>query len=128
MITGKGIAGALAPFVPVLVGIVLKFCLLDQPKTDIMTHFKMTYISSIWIDFIITAYISGIAWFLVRKLIDARSVVVLLIVPLVCFVICVALTLGLAKAGVANEFLTLYLPALIAAFSVAASGNALAVG
>jgi hypothetical protein len=126
MISTKGVAGALGPFVPVLIGIVLKFSLFDKLTTDLPTHFKTTYLTGIWIDFIVTAYISSIAWFLTRKKIDTKSVIVLLVVPLVCFVACVLLTLGMAKAG-AGEFWTLYLPALIAALSVAMAGNALAV-
>jgi len=126
MFTVKGVLGALGPFVPVIVGIILKFSLLDKPTTDLPTHFKVNYLSGIWIDFIVTAYISGIAWFLTRQKIDTKSGIFLLVIPLVCFVICILFTFGMAKAGF-GEFWTLYMPAMIAAVSVAMSGNALAV-
>jgi len=126
MISAKGVLGALGPFVPLLVGIVLKFSLIDKPTTDLPTHFKTAYLSGIWIDFIVTAYVSALAWFLTRQKIDTKSVIVLLVLPLVCFVCCVLLTLGMAKFGV-GEFWTLYLPALLAALSLAMAGNALAV-
>lgn len=119
-------AGALAPFAPVLIGIILKFSLIDHPTGDLGTHFKATYVSRIWIDFIVTAYISGIAWFLTRQRVDTSILAVLIIVPLICFVICVLLTLGFVKAGIQNELLTLYLPAFVAAVSVSVAGNALA--
>ena len=51
----------------------------------------------------------------------------LLIVPLICFVICAGLTLGLPKVGVASEFWILWTPALVGAISLALAGNALAV-
>lgn len=127
MITGKGLVGAVGPFVPVLVGIILKFSLLDKPTTDLPTHFKQTYLTGLWLDFIVTAYISGVAWLLTTKDHDRRLVILLFVVPAVCFVICVLLTLGFSKAGVTSEFLTLYLPAIVAAISVGLAGNALAV-
>jgi hypothetical protein len=126
MFSGKGLVGALAPFVPVIIGIILKFSLLDKPTGDLLTHFKTNYLSGIWIDFIVTAYISSLAWFLSRKNIDSQSVVVLLVVPAGCFVICILMTLGMAKAGF-GEFWTLYMPAYIAAISLAMTGNAIAV-
>jgi hypothetical protein len=127
MITRRGAYGALGPFLPVLIGVVLKFSLVDQPGTDIAAHFKTIYLSKMWIDFIVTAYISGIAWFLTRQRIDGKSAIALLILPLVCFVVCVGLKMGLVKFGIENEFLTIYLPVLVAAISVAVAGNALAV-
>lgn len=131
--TARGFWGALSPFIPVLVGIILKFSLLDKPTTDLPTHFKTTYLSGIWIDFVVTAYIASLAWLLTRREAngklkgDGSLGVILFTSPAICFVVCVMLTLGFAKAGISNEFLTLYLPAAIAAISVAISGNALAV-
>ena len=127
-VTQKGVLGAVGPFVPVVVGIILKFSLLDKPTTDLATHFKTTYVAGIWIDFIVTAYISGIAWLLTRKPgapAEPKLIILLLVAPLVAFVFCVLLALGSPKAGF-GEFFSLYLPALIAAFSVALAGNALA--
>ena len=66
----KGLLGAAGPFVPVIVGIALKFSLYDKVTTDLATHFKTTYVTAIWIDFIVTACISGIAWLLTRKSAD----------------------------------------------------------
>jgi hypothetical protein len=116
--TLKGFAGAIGPFVPLAVGIMLKFSLFDKPTTDLATFFKHQYITGIWIDFIVTAYISGVAWLLTRKkgdVVDPNLVVVLLVLPLICSVFCMLFSLGLPKAGF-GEFFTLYLPALIAAF------------
>ncbi len=127
MFTGKGVLGAIGPFVPVLVGIILKFSLLDKPPADLATHFKQTYLTGLWLDFIVTAYISGVVWLLTKKNHDHYLVILLFVVPAICFVVCILLTLGFAKAGVESEFLTLYLPAIIAAISVGLAGNALAV-
>ena len=126
MMTPRGTLGAISPFIPVLFGIILKFSLFDKPPDDLSTHLKTTYRTGIWIDFIVTAYVAGLAWLLSRRRHEGRLAVILFVVPLVCFVICVLLTLGLTKAGVKNELLTLYLPAVIAAVSVALAGNALA--
>lgn len=126
--TRRGIVGAFAPFIPLIIGIMLKFSLFDKPTTDLATHFKATYLTGIWIDFVITAYISGIAWLLTRKPgepVEATLVIVVLVAPLVSFVLCVLLAFGMPKAGF-GEFFTLYLPALIAALSVALAGNTLA--
>jgi hypothetical protein len=126
--TLKGMGGAILPFVPVFIGIALKFSLYDKPTTDLATHFKTTYVTGIWIDFIVTAYISGIAWLLTLKptvAVDHVLIIVLLVAPLVAFVFCVLLAFGSPKAGF-GEFFSLYLPALIAALSVALAGNALA--
>ena len=124
--TKQGIIGSLAPFIPVLIGIALKFSLFDHPANDIVTHFKTNYVDTIWIDFIVTALVAGIAWFLTRRRIDEPAVIILIVFPIVAFVICVVLKLGLTKAGVVNDYLTLYLPALIGGLCVAAAGNALA--
>ena len=127
MLTSKGFIGAIGPFVPVLVGMILKFSLLDAPTTDLLTHFKQTYLTGLWLDFIVTAYISGVAWLLTTKNHDRRMVLLLFVVPAACFVICILLTLGFAKAGVKSEFFTLYLPSIVAATSVGLAGNAIAV-
>jgi hypothetical protein len=124
----KGFLGAIGPFLPVGVGIALKFSLIDKPTSPLADFFKTTYINGIWIDFIVTAYISGIAWLLTRKPDkppETSLIFVLLIAPLVAFVICVSLAFGSPKAGF-GEFFSLYMPALIAGLSVALAGNALA--
>jgi hypothetical protein len=126
--TRKGLAGAVGPFLPVIVGIALKFALYDPTPKDLATFFKEHYVTGIWIDFIVTAYISGVAWLLTRKAtepFDTGLAGVLLVLPIVCLVFCVLLAFGSPKVGF-GEFFTLWFPATIAAMSVAIAGNALA--
>jgi hypothetical protein len=127
MFTLRGFAGALSPFVPVLIGVILRFSFLDQVSGDVMSHFKASYVFGIWIDFVVTAYVAGIAWFWIKRSTDGPAIFYLLIVPLICFVICAGMTSGLPKAGITSEFWTLWTPALIGALSVALAGNRLAV-
>jgi hypothetical protein len=127
MVTWRGFGGAVSPFVPVLIGMILKFSLLDKPPDDVILHFESQYVVGIWIDFIATAYIAGVAWFWVRRKAGGSAVFFLLIVPLICFVVCAGMALGLPKAGVTSEFWILWAPALVGALSVALAGNALAV-
>jgi hypothetical protein len=55
------------PFVPVIVGISLKFALIDQPGTDVGAYVFNEYVRPAWIEFLVTAYVTGVAAAELRK-------------------------------------------------------------
>lgn len=120
--------GGLLPFVPVLVGIGLKFALIDRLRdgTEVGDHFFETYLRPAWIEFLVTAYVLGFAGLISSTMRTAADLWLLLALPAVCFVLCLLLTLGTAKAGVASDLLQVYLPAAIATVSIATTGGRLA--
>jgi hypothetical protein len=125
--TWKFYLHGLLPFVPVIVGISLKFALVDEPGTDVGAYVFKEYVRPAWIEFLVTAYITGVAAIIARsaggRATDKLDVFVFIAFPAICFVICLVLMAGTAKAGVHNDFLQVYLPASLAAFSLAICGG-----
>ena len=74
MVTWRGLGGALSPFAVVLIGMVLKFSLLDKPPNNVISHLKSSYVEGIWIDFIVTAYVASVAWFWIKRRANAAAV------------------------------------------------------
>ena len=115
------------PFLPLFVGILLKFSLIDEKPVDLVKHFKDNYIDGVWIDLIVTSYITGSAWFISRinnlPKETASIFSYIILYPAICFVACIVLTHGLKNANIEFELLTIYLPAIIGATSIAVSGT-----
>jgi hypothetical protein len=111
------------PFVPVIVGVSLKFALIDQPGAYVFSE----YVRPAWIEFLVTAYVTGVAALLARsaggRTMEKLDIFVFIAFPAICFVICLVLMAGTAKAGVNNDFLQVYLPASLAAISLAICGG-----
>jgi hypothetical protein len=126
--TRKGLFGAVGPFLPVIIGIGLKFSLYDKPTPSLATFFKEHYVTGLWIDFIATAYISGVAWLIARKQTDPLDTALafyVLVMPAGVLLVCLLFAFGAPKVG-GGELFTLWLPAGLAAISVALTGNLLA--
>ena len=115
------------PFVPVIVGISLKFTLIDQPGSDVGFYVFNEYVRPAWIEFLVTAYITGVAAILARSAGGGKTekfdVFVFIAFPAICFVICLVLMAGTAKASIQNDTLQVYLPASLAAVSLAICGG-----
>ena len=115
------------PFVPVIVGISLKFALIDEPGVDVGAYVFNEYMHPAWIEFLVTAYVTGVAALLARsaggRTTEKPDIFVFIAFPAICFVICLVLMAGTAKAGVHSDFLLVYLPASLAAISLAICGG-----
>lgn len=118
--------GAVAPFVPVAVGIGLKFSLLDTITGPVPDFIFNNYIRGLWLDLLVTAAITGVSWYLSGGRSELRAGLVFLVVPLASFVICIVLAVGVPKSGVANPLITVFAPLAAATLSLALSGHAVA--
>ena len=81
------LARGLLPFLPLVVGVGLKFALIDQPLGNLLDHFYEVYLRPAWIEFIVTAFILGATALLSQPVVDKRDVTVYAIVPSACFVL-----------------------------------------
>lgn len=122
----RGLVGAATPFAPVLVGVALKFSLLDSAPASVGDHLLAQYLRSAWLDLLVTATITGVSWFLVERKVHTAAGIVFLATPLACFVLCIIFALGFPKAGVSGLFWTVACPTILGVFSLALCGNALA--
>jgi hypothetical protein len=127
MIDVRHLLHGVLPFVPVVIGVGMKFALIDNPGDDVGRYFFDEYLRPAWIEFLVTAYVMGLATMLSRKQIDkamSRSdIIIYAAVPALCFVICLIMVAGAAKAGLKSDLLQVYLPAALAAASLAVSGG-----
>lgn len=114
---------AALPFVPVILGVALKFALVDTPPADVAKHFFDTYLRPAWIEFLVTAYVMGVAAMLSGKPLNRTDIILFIAVPALCFVACLVLVAGTAKAGIDSPLMQVYIPAVIAAASLGISGG-----
>ncbi|PWV98729.1 hypothetical protein DFR52_10418 [Hoeflea marina] len=119
----RRILGGVLPFVPVLVGAGLTFALIDVVSGDVSTHFFDHCLRPAWIEVVVLAYGTGFVALLSKKQNDDTDIWLLLGVPAVCFVACILLATSGTKAGFENDWLQVYIPALIAAARVATTGG-----
>jgi hypothetical protein len=126
LLSRRGLIGALTPFVPVLVGVGLKFSLLDSAPVSVGDHLLTEYLRSAWLDLLVTATITGVSWFLVERRVDMAAGIVFLAIPLASFVLCIIFSLGFPKAGVDGPMWTVACPTALGVVSLALCGNALA--
>lgn len=127
MIDIRHLLHGMLPFVPVVVGIGMKFALIDNPGEDVAAYFFNEYLRPAWIEFLVTAYVMGLAAMLssrqINKAMPRADIFIFAVIPALCFVICVILVAGTAKAGLKSDFWQVYVPALLAAVSLAVSGG-----
>jgi hypothetical protein len=120
--------GALLPFVPVIIGALLKFALVDKVSGDIGSHFVEFYLRPAWIEFLVVAYVSGLAAVLSRQTVKPADIWVFFALPIVCLVISLILVFGLPKAKIESDLWQIYIPGVIAAGSLLVSGGRIGQG
>ncbi|MBO0905798.1 hypothetical protein [Jiella sonneratiae] len=118
-IIGRGVL----PFLPLVLGVGLKFALIDQPAGDLLDHIQEVYLRPAWIEFIVTAFILGATALLSQPVVDKKDITVYAIVPLACFIVCVILVAGSEKAKIDSRLVQVYIPGIITAVSLAFSGG-----
>lgn len=109
-----------------IVGTALKFALLDKVSGSIGDHFFENYLRPAWLDFVVAAFITGSAAIVATGRRTDADMWLLIFFPAIALVICIVLALGFHKAGVDSNMLQVYLPAGIAAASVAIAGGRIA--
>lgn len=123
VINAGTIGRGLLPFLPLVVGVGLKFALIDQPSDDLLDHFYEVYLRPAWIEFIVTAFILGATALLSQSVVDKKDVTVYAIVPSACFILCVILVAGSQKAKIDSGVIQVYIPGVVTAVSLAFSGG-----
>jgi peptidoglycan/LPS O-acetylase OafA/YrhL len=127
MIDGRHVLHGLLPFVPVVVGIGIKFALIDNPGENVSEYLFDEYMRPAWIEFLVTAYVMGLAAMLsqqrLNKALPRVDILIYAAVPAICFVVCLILVAGTAKAGLKSDFWQVYVPAVLAAVNLAVSGG-----
>ncbi|SMC50735.1 hypothetical protein SAMN06297251_10348 [Fulvimarina manganoxydans] len=113
----------LVPFIPVVIGIGLKFALIDKPGQDLFEHFYSTYLAPAWIEFLVTAFVIGITAMLSQPTVNKTDILVFAALPALCFVVCTILALGTAKARIESSVMQVYMPGILAAISLGISGG-----
>jgi len=116
----KAIASIAAPFVAILVGMMLQLSLVDQvppgqpPSVYLMEH----YGRRLWLTFIVSSYLTA-AGLLLKDTISKSTKGVLIYGPLIAFVVCVFFVSGLPKLSWGGgDLLTVWIPAALSAGSL----------
>ncbi len=120
---GIRFAGGLFPFVPIIVGAALKFALIDVVGADPLTHFVEIYLRPAWIEFIVVAYVTGLAAIVSKGELELSDTWIYFAFPAACLVVCLFLVFGLPKTGIEGNLWQVYIPLAITALSLAVSGG-----
>ena len=110
------------PFVPIVVGMILKLSLIDQVTLPPYDHILENYLRGIWLEFISISYIGVMAWAYGQSMAHTENlnekIVILVTVPAMIFIICLGTTLGLPKLGAVSVFVTVTVPAILGTTSL----------
>lgn len=125
---GVSVKAVSLPFVPIIVGVILKLTLVDDFARDAAwIHFEENYVRSFWLEFVVAAYIAGVIFVLAKREanggFDTDAVISLFIFPAIGFIVCLALANGLPKVGVEDPIWIVWIPDAVGAFSLALSGT-----
>ncbi len=114
----------LAPFIPVIVGGMLKLSLLDDvPTLDVeRSAFLMnSYAKPLWLQLLVSAYILPIAA-IMSGVASNKRIAALYVIPAVVFLICIILIFGLPKLAIASDLWQIWLPAIVSTICVIVLG------
>ena len=106
----------MAPFIPVLIGIILKVSLIDDVPTksdDRHTFIIETYLTPMWLEFLVVAYILPVGLFLKGVTINPNHRTLMYISPAIAFVICALFFLAAPKFGIFNIWIVIGVPTII---------------
>jgi len=108
------IRAAFFPVIPLLTGACLKISIIDNVQTDPFSHIEANYFNGVWIELISISFIASISWGYANKNADAalklEALILLIIYPIVIFIICLLLSLGLPKFGILDKSFTIFMP------------------
>lgn len=110
------------PFVPIVVGVILKLSLIDHVTLSPYEHFLENYLRGIWLELISISYIGVMAWAYGQSVNAterlSEKVVILVAVPAALFVLCLGAALGLPKFGIVSVLATVTVPAILGTTSL----------
>lgn len=108
----KLIGNIFLPLLPLLAGIILKMSFFDEIPDDsskYLAFMEINYFKTIWIEFLIIAFLLPIA-FLENSKVSSSVKKFLLSFPAICFILIMFFSVLLPKFQVANVILTIYIP------------------
>ena len=109
----KSIGRVVRYIVPIIIGILIKFSVIDVVPTDqAWSFFKEEYANPLWVELAVIVLILPIGAEIPE---NSKKIYkdLLLIGPWVLILVCLLLVLGLPKIGVDQEFITIWLPAIL---------------
>ena len=115
----------LIPFIPVLVGVILKLALIDKVPTtpgERKIFIVETYLTSLWLEFLVAAYILPIGLFIRGISIKPALRVLMYISPAIAFIICSLFFLAVPKFGITSIWLVIGIPTFTGALALILMG------
>jgi hypothetical protein len=88
-----------------------------------LAHFVEIYLRPAWIEFIVVAYVTGLAAVVSKGTLNMVDAWIFFGVPAACLVICLFMVFGLPKAGIVSDTWSVYVPLILTGAALAISGG-----
>ena len=120
----KAIANIVLPFAPIVAGMLLQVSLVDEiPKEHFSAYLMAQYGRPMWLTLLVSALLMASGHIIKNNTLTDGAKQLLLGLPAAVVVICIAVVVGLPKFGLSNNWITIWIPAVLSAISLGVVGH-----